>query len=207
MNPFENAEKAITNDVKEVFKEIKQEIHNNYFASGEHELIYIQQAISKYLPTTLTNKNLLLLDTLFNYLTQDARKPLENTESSVVNAFYDWDRQQKEKLKAEFQNKTPAEISLSADPRNKYGAIAGVAGAAGAFFFVERLLSLNTVISALSSAVAGFLAYKLAHKSSTPTALKQVENDINQWLQEEQANTLRNILDVIEKYKQQLDKA
>lgn len=202
MTQFENAETAIAKDVKEVFEEIRQEIHSNYFASGEHDLTYVRQAVDEYLPTTIVNRNLLLVDTLLNYLTKDARKILENADSKVVNTFYEWDHQQAEKLKAEFKSTILPKVSLSSDLRVKYGTIAGIGGAGGTFVIADKLLLLNMGVAVLGAAVVGFLMYKLVYQKSTSAATRQTEDDINQWLQEEQKNTLRRLQDVIEKYKQ-----
>ncbi|GEM_PF-4042823 len=223
MNPFENTEKAISQDVKEVFEEIRQEIHSNYFVSGKHDLTYIREAVCKYLPTTIINKNLLLVDTILNYLTKDARKTLENADSKVINEFFEWNQRWTEDFKNQFKNASaPVEVTLSLDARTKYWTLAGAGGAGiGATaviareligkFAVEGIVAEKALLSAwllpmgltvLVAGGVGYLAYKLTYQVSTPTATEQTEKEIKEYLQREEKETLNRLLEVIERYKQ-----
>jgi len=222
MNPFENTEKAISQDVKEVFEEIWQEIHSNYFVSGKHDLTYIREAVCKYLPTTIINKNLLLFDTVVNYLTKDARNALENKDSKIINEFFERNRQWTENFKNQFKSASlPTEITLSLDARTKYGAFASAGGAGiGATAVIarellgkvaiegivaEKVLLAWLVPAGLTVLIAGgvgYLAYKWAYRVSTPTATEETKEDIRKYLQQEEKETLNRLLDVVEKYKQ-----
>ena len=209
---FYNTKQNIETDVKEVFEEIQQEIYSNYFTPSNLELSYIRDSLRQHLPTTIVNKNLLLMDTVLNYLTEEARKALENQESKVINTFYDknqqWAEQLKNALKNALQNKTGV-VTLSPDLRVKQGIIGGSVGAgigfAGGTLLGKTVLELESLFAFLSSttllaAFVGIFAYKIAYQQATPNATEQVKEDSKKFLKQAEKNTSSALENVIENY-------
>lgn len=197
-----SAAKDIEKDVNEVFEEIRQDIQKNYFVSGKHDLSYIRQALVEHLPKIIINKNLLLIDTLSNYLTKYVLESIGNVEDKIVNSFYQWNRKQIELLKSDFKiNISSKEISLPYD-LSKLGIIAGIGGVGGAF----AILPLSTGLAAPLAAGIGFATYKIFKKQYSQIAIKQVEKDITKWIQEEKKDALRRLQHAIDIYEDQKNK-
>jgi len=202
-NSFENTETSIKKDVREVFEEIWQELNDNYFTAGKLELSYIRETIGKRLVTTLVNKNLLLMDTVLNYLAKDARETLGNTDSKVINQFYEWNQQQAEKFKSDFKSELQQHetVTLPTDVRVFCGG-AGVAAAVISLPTIGLLLPMGRILTVPISLAIGLLTYKTASHVSSSWATKQLEEKMKGYLQLVEKVTLDELLKVVEEYKQ-----
>lgn len=218
---FKNAEILIKKDIQEVFEEIWQELDNTYFTSNNFELSYIQETIGKRLMDTFINKNLLLVDTVLNYLTQDARKSLDNTDAKTVNQFYDWNRQQVEKLKDNFKTELqPKTIKFPKDNQLLSGAVGvgtGATGTIGTVIMASRTVGAGVVATSLPitillpmgfllSALAGYAAYKTTYRISLPWAIEQSKLAIKDNLKLVEEASLDRLLKVIKEYEQEFIK-
>lgn len=196
---FGYTEENLAKDVREVFESIQSELQDNYMR-GANDVEHMKNALFKHAPDLVFNKNLLLLDTVLNYLTKDARKILEKEDHDVINEFYECNQEWLEKLKLKFQETlNKKDISFSADPRLVYGGTAGTVG-----FVVGKVMGgmlFSSVISwmvALTLATGSFIG--IYHKT-TPIVLDKVQQELGEYLSQAHRLALKRLNGIITDYK------
>jgi hypothetical protein len=204
MNQFERTRDEIYKDINQVFKEIKSEVHSNYFLSKNGDLARTQNLVCKYVPSMVADKNSLLVDTVLNYLTEDARQVLTGAESHVFNDFYEKNRRWKTMLTDKFQEDVKDEdgVTLSRDPRITYSA-----GTGFTVFVLSGLLSKAVLIEPLTlplSLLCGLGASALTYKLTTPLAMDKTEEDLAEYLKQARNRTIQAVQKVIEMYESEL---
>lgn len=205
MSQFKRARDEIDKDIKQVFKEIKSEVHSNYFQSKNGDLARTQNLVYKYVPRMVANKNSLLLDTVLNYLTEDARTMLTGAESHVINDFYENDRRWKKKLTDKFQEDVMDEdgVALSLDPRITYSAGTGLIVFVLSGFLSKAVLSLQPLTLPLAL-LCGVGASTLTYKQTTPLAMDKIEEDVAEYLKQARNRTIQTIQELIGMYEDEL---
>lgn len=204
MSQFERTRVEIDKDINQVFKEIKSEVHSNYFLSKNGDLARTQNLVRKYVPSMVADKNSLLVDTVLNYLTEDARQVLTGAESHVFNDFYEKNRRWKKMLTDKFQEDVMDKdgVTLSHDPRITYSA-----GAGFTVFVLSGLLSKAVLIEPLTlplSLLCGLGASALTYKQTTPLAMDKTEEDLAEYLKQARNRTIQAVQKVIEMYESEL---
>lgn len=193
----------IFKDIDDVFTSIKKEIYDSHLSSG-NDISYIKNSVCKYVPELIINKNLLLLDTLLNYLTKDARETLESVNNKVINEFYEQNQHLLERLKKEFQNTLRSNIesvNLSPDRRVLYSAGSG-ALSAGVIGVVGRMaLHLSPIVTGFAMVLASSLTGFATYTKTTSMSMAQLEKDVNKYLNESQNLTLQGVNSIISEYK------
>ena len=142
-------------------------------------------------------KTQLLLDTLLNYLMEDAIAALADAPTAVKNEFYDLDL--RSRIKESFSLE-PESLKFSFDPRVIAGGVAtGVTAATGGLM-TALLLSglLPRLLGGAATLVASAVAFRIAHTATTGTALQRLRNEVDDYVtQSEQqvSSWLANIED------------
>jgi hypothetical protein len=204
MSQFERTKTEIDKDVKQVFEEIKGEVHSNYFLSKSDDLARTQNLVRKYVPRMVADRNSLLIDTVLNYLTEDARKMLTRAESHVVNNFYEENRRWKKMLTNEFQHIMYEDrVTLSPDPRITYSAGTGFTVFVLSGLLGKAVLSVEPLTLPLAI-LFGVGAFALTYKQTTSLAMGKTEEDVAEYLKQARNRTIQAIQKVIEMYEGEL---
>jgi hypothetical protein len=199
---FKKARDTIYKDVDTAFEEIKNEVSRDYLNSNSVDMERIQNAIRNYVPSKVSSKNLLLLDTVFNYLNEDAINFLSEADNQVANDFYEQNQYWMERLKSDFQdNILEQDVPLSFDPRIGYSTGASISLASVLFvlkmlFRVEFFL-LSAIIT-LVSLGAGFATYQ----NTAYLAVEVTEKDLDKYLQQALSTTKKELEKIILMYEE-----
>jgi cobalamin biosynthesis Co2+ chelatase CbiK len=204
MSQFERTRIEISKDIQQVFEGVKSEVHSNYFLSKNSDLARTQSLVRKYVPGVVADKNSLLVDTVLNYLTEDARKVLTGAENHVFNDFYEENRRWKKMLTSDFQDSIHEDrIMLSPDPRVTYSAGTGFAVFVLSGLLSKAVLSFELLTLPLAL-LLGAGASALTYKQTTPLAMDKTEEDVAQYLKQEESRTIQAIQKVIKMYEGEL---
>ena len=183
MSQFQKAKESIDKDVEQIFQEIYTEIKVNYLTTVNDDLMRLRKSMNHGIPSIVDNKKLLLLDTTLNYLTDDAIRVLEMTNSKAANFFYRQNQGWRDQIKSESQHfRDICSVSSSPDPRFMYGATLG----AGVFtiggIIGRTMLSLEFPVLLPLVIASGLGVATLTYQKTTSLAMKRIEEDIKEYL-------------------------
>lgn len=205
MNQFELSEITIANDVKKTFTNIFEEVKKDYLSLANPDLEYIRGTLCSRLPRIIQNNNLLLLDTALNYLNADALKVLENSDSWLINAFYEQSETWRETLKKEYQQflQTDA-VLLSFDPRIVYAVGAGIIS--GSFVGIASKVILSDWMAVALGIISGTLGSLVTYQKTSFITIDKMQKDIERYLQQSSTTTLKLLEKIIDTYKEHFSK-
>ena len=175
------ASKRITADTREEFNELRENLSRYLEADA-----YVDQErrrLVDHVPTMAIEKTQLLLDTLLNYLMEDAIAALADAPTAVKNEFYDLDL--RSRIKESFPVE-PESLKFSFDPRVIAGGVAtGVTAATGGLM-TALLLSglLPRLLGGAATLVASAVAFRIAHTATTGTALQRLRNEVDDYVRQ-----------------------
>lgn len=179
---------SIKKDIESTFKEIEKSVKERL--KGDFDVSITKRFLRDYLANEVVYKSEVLLDTLINYLMNNAVEKLKDTNINLQNAFYDMDFR---KRIAEWANQTKNQVlsksdsvKYSIDPRLKQGLIvAGVTYIAGSSVTVVLLPTvIGSVVSGLATIIITALSFKIAYEKATPMAREKIRKDVNTYLKQ-----------------------
>ena len=168
MNPRATA--RIVADTREQFAELREKL--NFYFEPNADVDQVRLLLVEHVPTMVVGKTQLLLDTLLNYLMEDAEEALSDASTTAKNEFYNLDLRNRVKKSFTLE---PGSLEFSFDPRLIAGGVAaGTTAVAGglitALFLSELIFRIAGGAAAL---VASAVAFKIAHTAMTDTALNR----------------------------------
>lgn len=180
----------IKKDVKDEFSSLKDalQIHLN----PDFNVSQTKQFLQTHIPKEIVYKSEILLDTLLNYLMEDARSKIKTANVEFQNAFFDVDfRKRVHEWANQLENKLELEpdiVDYTSDPRLKQGLIAsGITFVVGAGITSTLFFSMvGAVISGMVTILLSAIAFKIAYEKASPKAREIVKNDIDQYLKTSQ---------------------
>ncbi|MGC2235675.1 MAG: hypothetical protein WA584_05915 [Pyrinomonadaceae bacterium] len=200
MNQFESARKNITEDVNEIYSAIWEEIKHNYFSTSNSDLTSTRIALIENIPKLMKSRNLLLLDTVYNYVSDDAVKMLDNSDSKTVNSFYENDRYWAESLRNDFQQSLDIrQLSLTSDNRTIYAGGSGLV-TGGVTGIVVKALWDTVPLALLASVAAGAITSAVVYQRTFSIVKNQIEENTKQYIENSKAATLQNLIKLIDGY-------
>jgi len=171
--------------------------------------------IQTHIPKEVAYKSEILLDTLLNYLIEDARMRIKSADVKLQNAFFDADfRKRVHEWEKQLENKFALEpdiVKYTSDPRLKQALVNGgtsfIVGAltTGAIASKAKFITIvagETIVGWHSYVVAGAiasgivtillsaLAFKFAYDKATPKAREFIKKDIDLYLEASQKQVL-----------------
>ena len=169
------AASRIAKDAREEFGELRAEL-NRYF-NPEADVDQARNLIAEHAHTRVGAQAQLLLDTLLNYLMEDAEEALADAPTGIKNEFYDLDL--RGRVKKSF-TLDPELLKLSFDPRLIAGGVAaGATATAGGLVTALFLCGLaSRVVGGIATLVASVLASKIAYTATTDTAREWLQDDV-----------------------------
>ena len=169
----------ITADTREEFDELRKGLSRHF--ESDTDVDQERRLLVEHVPTMVVARTQLLLDTLLNYLMEDALAALADAPTAIKNEFYDLDLRSRVKQSFTLE---PEPLELSSDPR----VIAGGLTAGGTFVAggLMTLLFLSGLIARLAGGAATLvvsaIAFRIAHSATTGTALQRLRNDVDAYV-------------------------
>lgn len=199
----------IQQDVGEEFNLLRRNVRTFY--EPNYNLAIIKSSLIELVPKMVLEKSNILLDTILNYLMDNARNILKPASTDLKNAFYAVDFRRK--IKGSFTLNVE-NLSCSFDPRYLYGGVSGggILLAGGAFTACTAIFSfapgglIVTVISGIATLVLSAVAFKIAFDKSAPKARKQLEDDIEKYISQSEQKVSNWVKDIIEAFDKEFKK-
>lgn len=165
----------ISGDIREEFGKLRVEL--GHYTKPDAAVDQARRLLAEHVPTTALARAQLLLDTLLNYLMEDAAEALADAPTAVKNEFYALDLRGRVKKSFTLE---PESLELSFDQRLIYGGVAaGATATAGGLATTLLLCGLvSRIIGGVATLVVSALAFKLAYAAATDTARKQLQDDV-----------------------------
>ena len=160
-----------------------------------------KQFLQKHVPKEIVFKSEILLDTLLNYLMEDARERIKTADIKLQNAFFDADfRKRVHEWAKQLENKLaldPDIVRYTTDPRLTQGLIAsGISFVAGTSVTLALSPSVvGAIVAGIITILLSALAFKIAYDKASPKAREIIKMDIEQYL----ASSQRQVLEWLEK--------
>lgn len=181
-------------DVTDEFSSLKESLQTHL--NGDFNVSEIKQFLQTHVPKEIVYKSEVLLDTLSNYLMEDARKKIESGDVKLQNAFFDADfRKRIHGWSIQLENKLSLEpdvVKYSSDPRFPQGLIAsGITFVAGAGVTVAMVSGVvETIVAGIVTVLLSAFTFKLAFDNASPKAREIIKLDIDEYLRESQTQVL-----------------
>lgn len=184
----------IRKDVTDEFVKLKEALQIHL--KPGFDVSQTKQFLQAHIPKEIVYKSEILLDTLLNYLMEDARERIKTADVKLQNAFFDADfRKRVHEWARHLENKLaldPDIVKYTSDPRLKQGLIAsGITFVAGTS--VTLTLAPNVVGAIVAGIITIFLsafAFKIAYDQASPKAREIIKMDIEQCLEASQKQVL-----------------
>ena len=166
----------IAADVREEFAELRERLSRHL--DPDSDVDQARRMLADHVQTMVVARAQLLLDTLLNYLMEDATEALTDAPTAVKNAFYDLDLQAR--IKESFSLE-PESLKFSHDLRVIAGGVAASATAAAGGLMTALLLSglIPRILGGVTTLVASAVAFRIAHTATTGTALQRLRNEVD----------------------------
>jgi len=192
--------KIVAADVTDEFMKLKEALQ--MYLNNGFDVSQTKEFLQTHIPNEVTYRAEILLDTLLNYLMEDARKQIANTEVDVQNAFFDadfrkriyeWTRQLGNKLALD-----PDVVKYESDPRLRQGLItSGVTFVIGTGIAVALVPTvLGTIAAGLVTIILSAVAFKVAFDKANPKSRETVRADVDHYLGESEKQVLAWLLEV-----------
>ena len=168
--------KRITADTREEFDELRKDLSHHFGADADID--QERRLLVEHIPARIGARTQLLLDTLLNYLMEDAIAALADAPTAVKNEFYDLDLRSRVKQSFTLE---PKSLEFSFDPRVVAGGVAASATAAAGGLMTALLLSglIPRILGGVTTLVASAVAFRIAHTATTGTALQRLRNEVD----------------------------
>ncbi len=205
MNEFDETKANINQDIDRVFVKVYREFEENYSSfigesSLNDNLDYLRSRIKKDIPKKIKYKKILILDTLLNYLTKDARQILEGSDNKIINAFYDQNRNWIETTRNKSQHSgLKNSFSLSPNVSLIYGLLSGSLTFLIAVIVENLILKWGLFILIISIVIA-FRVADFTYKRTIPISKQKIDEDVKRYIRQSQTQTKQELEQIIETY-------
>ena len=169
----------IADDAHEEFGELRTEL--NRHLEPEADVDQTRNLLAERVPARVVARTQLLLDTLLNYLMEEAIGALTDSPTAVKNEFYDLDLRRR--IEQSFTLE-PESLEFSFDPRKIAGGVAaGVTATAGGLMTALLLSGLiPRLVGGAVTLVASAAAFRIAHTATTGIALQRLRSDVDAYV-------------------------
>ena len=155
--------------------------HLSHHLEADADVDQERRQLVEHVPDMVGARTQLLLDTLLNYLMEDAIAALADAPTAVKNEFYDLDLRSRVKQSFTLE---PESLKFSHDPRMIAGGVAAGATAVAGGLMTALLLSglIPRILGGVTTLVASAVAFRIAHTATTGTALQRLRDDVNAYM-------------------------
>jgi len=180
----------IIKDIADEFANLKEALQIHL--KPDFDVSQTKQFLQTHIPKEVVYKSEILMDTLLNYLMEDARDRIKAADVKLQNAFFDADfRKRVHEWARQLENKLTLDdeiVKYTFDLRLKQGLIAsGITFVAGTSVTLTLVPSVvGAIVSGIVTILLSALAFKLAYDKASPKARELVKMDIDQYLETSQ---------------------
>jgi len=196
----------IKKDISSEFSSLKDELQIHL--KPEFDVSQTKQFLESHIPKEIVYKSEILLDTVSNYLMEDARKKIKPAEVKMQNEFFDMDfRKRVHEWASQLENKLRLEpdiVNYSFDLRLKQGLIvSGTTFVVGAGVTLALTPSVvGAIVSGIVTIILSAIVFKISYDKASPKARESVKKDIDSYLE----LTEKQVFDWLEKVVTAFDK-
>jgi hypothetical protein len=176
----------IKKDVASKFANLKEALQIHL--KPRFDVSQTKRFLQTHIPKEIVYESEILLDTLLNYLMEDARERIKSADVKLQNAFFDADfRKRVHEWAKKLENKLTLEpniVKYTSDPRLKQGLISS-----NITFVVGTGIAVALAPSVVRSIVAGIVtillsafAFKFAYDKAAPKARETIRMDTERYL-------------------------
>ncbi|MDR3503935.1 MAG: hypothetical protein P4L79_15295 [Legionella sp.] len=175
----------IKKDINDEFSKLKDEFQVHL--KPGFDVSQTKQFLQSHVPKEIVYKSEILLDTLLNFLMEDARSKIKIADVTMQNAFFDADfRKRIHEWANQLENKLELESDMvvyTFDPRLKQGLIAsGITFVAGIGISLTLTSSVvRAIVSGIITMLLSALAFKIVYDKASPKARELVKRDIDKY--------------------------
>ena len=174
-----HAVKQITTNIRDEFEGIRKDAYRHLDPTVTVD--HARELLARHVPALVVGCAPILLDSLLNYLMEDAMDAISTAPTSVKNAFHALD------IRAQLKNSfslEPQTLQFSFDPRVIAGSVAagGTLVAGGLVTGLVLTAVVSRIAAGLATLAVSAAAYRLAHSASRPSARKALEADLSAYL-------------------------
>jgi hypothetical protein len=179
-----NATTKISENIRQEFAGIRRDVQL-HLAPGV-TIDHARVLLAQHVPELVVGRAQLLLDSLLNYLMEDATAVLDDQPTEVKNDFYAKDL--RVLIKGRF-SLNPQALMFSFDRRLVHGGVAagGVLVAGGVALVLFQPTVLSRLLIGLGTLVGSAAAFRTAYSSGTGSARRQLEADVTTYLEQSEA--------------------
>lgn len=170
-----SAAASITTDIRNEFDAIRDELQ--HLLSSDVSVDQARELLVEHAPKLVIARARLLLDSLLNYLMEDAANALANASTGAKNNFYALGL--RERVKEEAFPLEPPSLRLGLDPRAVAGGLAAGGAAAAGCLVVGLVLTglLSRIAGGLSTIIVSVAAFRAAQGATVDMARKRLAED------------------------------
>lgn len=185
----------IATDTREEFAELREKLSRHLEPNADVDQVRL--ILVEHAPAMVVAKTQLLLDTLLNYLMEDATEALTDAPTTIKNEFYDLDLRSRVKKSFTLE---PESLEVSFDPRVIAGRVAASATAAAGGLITALFLSelISRIVGGVATLVASAVAFRIAHTATTGTALQRLQEDMDDYLTHSEQQVSSWLVDIEE---------
>ena len=178
-----NATWKITENIRDEFSCIRRDVQRHL--GPDVTVDHARTLLAQHVPALVVGRSQILLDSLLNYLMEDAISSLTDAPTEVKNDFYDQD------LRAQIRGSFSLDaqtLTLSFDRRLIYGGVAaGSVLVAGGAAVLLLPIVFSPLLIGLGSIVASAIAFRVAYSAATEPARGALKSDVAAYLAESEA--------------------
>lgn len=192
----------INKDITEEFVNLKEAL--KIHLKSDFDVSQTKQFLQAHVPKEIVYKSEILLDTLLNYLMEDARERIKTADVKLQNAFFDADlRKRVHEWARQVNNKFALEpdiVRYTSDPRLMNGLIAsgitfvvgtGITRVVGTGITLTLTPSfVGAIVSGIVTILLSALVFKITYDKASPKAREIIKLDIDQHLQQSQKQVM-----------------
>ena len=171
----------IADDMREEFGKLRVDL--GHYTELETDVDQARRILPEHAPTMVLARSQLLLDTLLNYLMEDAEETLADAPTGVQIEFYNLDLRGRVKKTFILD---PGSLKLSFDPRLIAGGVAAgataTAGSLASTLFLFGLIS--RIAGGVATLIAAALAFKLAYdcRPAADWTRERLKQDVDEYV-------------------------
>jgi len=201
---------SMEKDFNEEFLKLRQglEIH----LKQDFDIKVTRNFLKDYVPKEVIGKAEILLDTILNYLMEQAGFDLEQADIKLQNSFYERDfRKIIRKWTKKVENQLtlePSSIQFSLDTRLLYGsttagmtAVAGVAATVA--FSTGRVIA--AIIGGIATLIASAIAFKLGFEKGASKSRSKVKSEVEHYIADSETLVLEWLKRVVNVFAAEFD--
>lgn len=197
-------------DIEEEFKGLRKYIES--LLQNDFDIKTQKAFLSNHIPSEITVKSEILLDTLLNYLMNATIKEIEKLSIELQNDFFNQDFRNKirewvKQTKNQFQL-VPPQIEFASDPRWKQGAITGgmafIVGTTSTVLVFDPTKIIWAMIAGILTIIVSAYLFKKGFEKAEPKAQDVIRSDVLSYVNDSESQVFEWLKTVLNVFNEEL---